>query len=213
EAVARKLREANPGFDGKVTSTIEASVVTALAFLSHEVTDISPVRALTGLKSLSCGGSDTPKGKLADLWPLHGLALSSLNIQHTAVSDLVPLRGMPLTHFECYWTPVSDLSPLEGMPITAIDCARTNVSDLSPLSGMPLALLYCNGAQVSDLSPLAGRPLISLICDFQPTRDTDVLRAIKTLEKINGKPAAEFWKEVDGENQPTEANWASPAED
>ena len=28
-------------------------------------------------------------------------------------------------------------------------------------------------------------------------RDTAVLRSIKTLEIINGKPPAEFWKEVD----------------
>jgi hypothetical protein len=27
--------------------------------------------------------------------------------------------------------------------------------------------------------------------------DTEILRSIKTLEKINNKPAAEFWKEVD----------------
>jgi hypothetical protein len=28
-------------------------------------------------------------------------------------------------------------------------------------------------------------------------RDAEILRSIKTLETINGKPAAEFWKEVD----------------
>jgi hypothetical protein len=35
-------------------------------------------------------------------------------------------------------------------------------------------------------------------CDFKPDRDTEVLRSIKTLEFINGKPAAEFWKGVEG---------------
>jgi hypothetical protein len=40
-------------------------------------------------------------------------------------------------------------------------------------------------------------PLKELRCDFKPERDADILRSIKTLEKINDKPAAEFWKAVD----------------
>jgi hypothetical protein len=39
-------------------------------------------------------------------------------------------------------------------------------------------------------------PLKELDCDFRPGRDTAILRSITTLEKINGKPAAEFWKDV-----------------
>ena len=35
-------------------------------------------------------------------------------------------------------------------------------------------------------------------CDFQPERDTEILRSLTTLERINEKPAADFWKEVDG---------------
>lgn len=40
-------------------------------------------------------------------------------------------------------------------------------------------------------------PLKELWCNFNPERDADILRAIKTLELINSKPAKEFWKEVD----------------
>jgi hypothetical protein len=40
-------------------------------------------------------------------------------------------------------------------------------------------------------------PLKHLVCDFRPERDAAVLRAIKTLETINDKPAAQFWQEVD----------------
>jgi len=47
---------------------------------------------------------------------------------------------------------------------------------------------------VTDLSPLEGLPLKEITCDFQPERDAAILRSIKTLEKINGKPAAEFLK-------------------
>jgi len=47
------------------------------------------------------------------------------------------------------------------------------------------------------LSPLKDLPLTNIECDFQPERDAEILRSIKTLETINGKPAAEFWKEVE----------------
>jgi hypothetical protein len=38
-------------------------------------------------------------------------------------------------------------------------------------------------------------PLRRLTLDFQPERDSRVLRSLKTLVQINGKPAEEFWKE------------------
>jgi hypothetical protein len=40
-------------------------------------------------------------------------------------------------------------------------------------------------------------PLTELGCDFKPERDAALLRSLKTLQKINDKPAAEFWKQVD----------------
>jgi len=36
-----------------------------------------------------------------------------------------------------------------------------------------------------------------LNCDFKPERDSAILRPIKTLERINERLAAEFWKGVD----------------
>ena len=57
EAVSKKLMELNPGFDGKLTGwyregtpKIEKGVVTEFGFSTDNVTDISPVRALAGLK-------------------------------------------------------------------------------------------------------------------------------------------------------------------
>ena len=55
---------------------------------------------------------------------------------------------------------------------------------------------------MSDLSPLKGMPLKELGCDFKPERDAEILRSIKTLETINGKPAAEFWKEFEAPPKP-----------
>jgi len=39
-------------------------------------------------------------------------------------------------------------------------------------------------------------------CDFIPERDAEILRSIKTLETINGLPAAEFWKRVEAGEAP-----------
>ncbi len=200
EAVAGKLKELNPGFDGKVThKTSEDGKVKELRFVSDNVADISPVRALADLKALSVKGTAHTKGLCEDLSPLRGMGLTSLGCELMRLSDLSPLEGMPLTSLACTATRVSDLSPLKGMDLAYLRCNGTGVRDLSPLRGLPLKTLVCNGTMVSDLSPLKNMPLKELGCDFKRFRDTETLRPIKSLEKINGKTAAGFWKEVDAE--------------
>jgi hypothetical protein len=85
KAVATRLRELNPGFDGKVTDLdgqappkIENGVVTELRFVTDNVTDISPVRALSKLKALWCYGSYRASGRLSNLSPLKGMPLTFL---------------------------------------------------------------------------------------------------------------------------------------
>jgi Leucine-rich repeat (LRR) protein len=308
KAVVARLKELNPGFDGKVTPTFEDGVVTRLQFITDDVTDVSPVRALTGLRSLTCRGSSTGKGQLSDLSPLKGMALTFLDCSDSPVSDLSPLKDMKLTALlvdcsrvadlsplkdmktlrllSCFYAKVadlsalkdmkltnlvlsgslaSDLSPLKGMPLETLDLWNWTGSDLTPLKGMPLKVLNCggggesqkldltplaglplenlcvnytqtsdlaplrgmglkelhidntkvsdlsplknmktltylacDGTKVSDLSALQGLPLSRIQCDFKAERDAKILRSIKTLETINGKPAKEFWKEVGG---------------
>jgi hypothetical protein len=126
EAVAKKLQELNPGFDGKVTGgwgqatpSIDNGVVTDFGFCTNNVTDVSPVRALERLGALKCDGTwNSGKNKFSDLSPLKGMPLTLLRCFNTWVSDLTPLKGMPLTELYCNDTRVSDLSPLEGMKLT-----------------------------------------------------------------------------------------------
>ena len=175
EAVAKKLQELNPGFDGKETHAIEGDVVTGLFFVTDEVADISPVRALVGLKKLTIKGSSWDvKGKVSDLSPLKGLQLTHLYCSDTQVSDLSPLKGMPLDQLFCEGTLVSDLSQLGGIPLTSLWFDRTAVSDLSPLKGMSFTdlVFYDGNTPVSDLSPLRGMPLKSL--DLSGTRVADL---------------------------------------
>lgn len=205
KAVASRLQQLNPGFDGEVATTIENGVVTGLKFQADHVTDISPVRVLSGLKSLDCAGSDafpgqwmdsSPAGaganghvkirtvgrtQLADLSPLKGLALTRLNCVNSNVTDLSPLQGMPLTTLLLGMSKVTDLSPVEGMPLVVFDCAYTMVSDLTPLKGMRLSIVTV-GPEVSDLSPLAGMPLVKLV----------VGRGVTDLSPLKGMPLTEL---------------------
>jgi hypothetical protein len=236
--VTDELRRRNAGFTGTPTPTIEAGVVTGLAFPTDAVTDLSPVRALPGLKNLDGRGSGVGKGQLADLWPLRGLKLVTLHLKDNRVTDLRPLKDLPLSSLDigrnpvldltplgatslrglsCHGIPAKDFTPLRGLPLGYLDINATAfadlgilqdaplgmlyihgtpVADLGPLRGKPLKELNCQKTRVTDLSPLRDVPLQSLQCDFDARRDTEVLKAIKTLRTINGKPAAEFWKDV-----------------
>jgi Leucine-rich repeat (LRR) protein len=131
EAVAKKLMELNPGFDGRVTNIhesgppkVENGVVTELRFHSQHVTDISPLRAFSKLNALYC----YPGGNAG-----------------SQLSDLSPLQGAPLTELRCSGTSVFDLSPLEGMPLRTVQCDHTHVSDLSPL-------LECKGIESLNIA-------------------------------------------------------------
>jgi len=167
----------------------------SLNFLHVEDNPVSDLSPLRGMPLRDLGLFRT---RVEHLNPLRGMPLKSLGIGGTAVSDLSPLTGMSLTHLYCDGAPVSDLSPLRGMPLEALYVPLTRVSDLSPLRGMALIEASFEGTPVSDLSPLGGMPLKAIRCDFQPDRDAKLLRSLNTLETINGKSAAEFWKEVDG---------------
>jgi hypothetical protein len=214
EAVKAELMKRNPGFDGKVTPLIDKNgVVTRLTFNTDNVADISPVRALPGLRALTCMGGPSATGKLADLSPLAGMELTELHCQlNKKVRDLSPLKGMKLTQVNLWWAQISDLTALTGMPLTYVNCANspvsdlaplkdmklksmvcfaTGVKDLSPLKGMPLELLEAHFTGVTDLSPLKEMPLKTLRFNIDLKRDGEILRSIKTLKTINLKDAKE----------------------
>jgi serine/threonine-protein kinase len=175
-AVLEKLQALNRGFDGRGASRINGGVVTGLTFLTDHVTDSTPLRALTGLKTLTCKGSAPGKGKLVDLSPLWGLRLTALDCSNTRVKDLAPLRRMPLAVLHCDSTQVTDLDPLRELPLKDLSCIRTGVADLAPLKDLPLTRLSCSSTLVSDLAPLQGLPLNYLasfgtrISDLKPLR-------------------------------------------
>ena len=193
KAVAIRLQELNPGFDGAITPTIEHGVVTGLEINIDRVTDISPLRLLTGLTSITCLGSDAFQGqfvngtrstgyeegrinirsvgksRFADLSPLKGLPLTRLSCVNCDVSDLTPLKGMKLKYLHVGSTLVHDLSPLKGMPLEDLDFSFTKVSDIAPLKGLKLATVGFEATDVSDLTPLKGMALRHLVIGRKTT--------------------------------------------
>jgi hypothetical protein len=216
EAVRLQLQELNPGFDEQVRFNVVDGVVTECAFSSANVTNLSPLRGLRGLRKLECPGvSFREPSRLADLRPLRGLPLTRLAVHCTEVADLSPLEGMPLTELECWKSSVKDLSPLRGAPLTSLDiawtlvedltplltdkdlawlhCDNTPLTDLSPLRGKPLTELHCHNTGVTDLSPLEGMPLRNLRCNPDVARNgAAVLRSLRELRMINEMPR-EVW--------------------
>lgn len=202
-AVSERLRKLNAGFSGAIKPTIDKNVVVGLQLNSDDVIDISPVRALAGLKTLDCSGTGGPKlatAKFKDLSPLRGLQLKGLNCQQTNVAVLEPLRGIPLEVLVCNNTQVSSLEPLRGnKTLLELHCGVTAVKDLSPLLGAPLRTVSLVKTGVRDLAPLRGINLQWLDC-----RDTDidatdvananqeVLLSIKTLQTFSARPFAEY---------------------
>jgi hypothetical protein len=225
ETVRQQLRALNPGFDGQVRFNVVDGVVTECAFSSADVTNLSPLRDLRGLRKLECPGvSFKEPSRLADLRPLRGLPLTRLAVHCTEVADLSPLEGMPLKELECWKSSVKDLSPLRGAPLTSLDiawtpvedltpllndtnlawlhCDNTPVTDLSPLRGKPLTELHCHNTGVTDLSPLEGMPLRNLRCNPGVARNgTAVLRSLHDLRMINETPH-EVWTKQQGDAAP-----------
>jgi hypothetical protein len=173
------------------------------------VSDLTPLKGMP-LRRLFC---QCPQ--VSDLTPLRGMHLLWLDLGGSAVTDLSPLRGMRLKELSLYEaTQLTDLSPLRGMPLEILNVGRTKVTDLSPLEDiMTLHSLVLEGTPVADLSmlkrlalttldidhtkvaeltPLKGMPLKNLCLDLPSGENAEVLRSLKDLEQINGKPATEF---------------------
>lgn len=213
EAVIARLQELNPD---PLSRFLHPYVDFDLAIWATELQDISPVRAMPGLECLNLDGKgindisslrdmglirlNVVNSEVSDLSPLQGLQLRILDLTGSRkITDLSPLNGLPLERLTIASTSVSDLTPLEGMHLTLLNCETSLVSDLSPLKGMPLTDLHLKGSAVTDLAPLQDLPLERLTCNFQASRDTSVLQAIRTLKTINGMPVEQFWNEVAGQ--------------
>jgi len=141
---------------------------------------------------------------ISDLSLLHGAPISTLAVQHTAVTDLTPLNDLPLLkELRLAGTRVSDLSPLEGLALVQLTISGTPVTDLSPLRDLKMS-----GCQsITNLEALAGMTTLQTLILPPKAKNYEFLRGMTNLTRIGfkydaavkgpDKTAAEFWANYD----------------
>jgi internalin A len=170
EATQTKLRELNPGYNGKGRFVIQERRIVEAYLNDVDIADLSPLKGLP-LVILEC-----VKNKVSDLAPLRGMPLEKLICWENQVSDISALAGMELTKLDITRNSVADLSPLKGMLLVEFHCAVNRVTDLNPLRGMPLQILHAFDNAIKDISPLKGMPLTELHLGGNRVVDLTALR-------------------------------------
>ncbi len=195
-AVADKLRELNPGYDGTAFAThFDAQKVVKFEVSTNQIADVRPIRALVHLDHLALTGDNPGEGRLVDLSPLKGLDLVMLDIwNNPGLTDLSPLRGMQLRLIQAGDTGIVDLGPLEEMPLEVLAVNDCKVGDLTPIRKMDrLQHLRCDGCPLDSIGPLAGLALDRLRFGLVPARgDLDVIETMHGLRLVNELPLKEF---------------------
>jgi hypothetical protein len=89
---------------------------------------------------------------------------------------------------------------LSGIPLATLAADPNAFKDIGMLKGMFLksvnAMSWGN-PEAWDFAPLKDMQLKAIVLRDILKEKAEVLRAIKTLEFINGKATADFWKEYD----------------
>jgi len=124
-------------------------------------------------------------------------AVVQLGLKTDTVTDISPVRALPkLRNLYCGGSmpgkgKLADLSPLSGLNLVELGCSWNKITSLAPLRGASLKRLHFYENEIKDLSPLRETAIESVNFNVVPERDTLILKEIKTLKTINGKPAAE----------------------
>ncbi|MFO0864470.1 MAG: serine/threonine-protein kinase [Gemmataceae bacterium] len=216
DAVAKKLVECNPEFNGilglnlpEEMPKVTGGKVTTLQIFTDDVFDLSPVRAFPNLKILKCSfsGRSPHGGILEDISPLEGMPIQTLWLNaNPKVKDLSPLRGMPLKELNLWMTGVVDLAPLQGLQLESLICRTTRLKDFSALRGMPLTSLDLTDVfGVDDLSFIEGMNLKRLLINRMDLADLSKLKGqplerleandlkVVDLKPLKGMPLAFLW--------------------
>jgi serine/threonine protein kinase len=195
--VALKMEELNPGYDHRAAAGwVEPYGVVTYGGKGEDISDIRPLRALTGLMNVRLDARARDKGRLSDLSPLAGLHLRVLTLaNHPHVQDLTPLRGMSLNVLDLQGTGLQSLRSLEGLSVRSLNIARTAVTDLSPVPRIEnLRVFDCRECPVKSLEPLSHTGITDLWGNVGLSLSRDVLVTMPALESVNGKPAGDLLK-------------------
>ncbi|MBV8868620.1 MAG: leucine-rich repeat domain-containing protein, partial [Acetobacteraceae bacterium] len=171
-----------------------ANAVTALNLSGTHITDLTPLKNLTGLRTLNLS-----KTHIIDLTPLKNLtALRTLILNETRIRDLEPLRGLTgLTTLGLYKLGKVDVAPIAALSrLEALDLSWTYIRDLEPLRALTtLHSLDLAGTdvergqlwtKVEDLEPLRGlTALRRLNLSWTHVQDLEPLRGLTALDSLS----------------------------
>ncbi len=150
---------------GKPTGDVlpaDAARVRELELIGMGLTDASPLRAFTGLTTLSLRGN-----QISDLRPLSSAAeLERLDVSGNLIGSLAPLSG--LTSLRYLWlndNRVGALAPRSGLTgLEMLDVGRNRGSDLTPIAGLTaLRKLWAQDNPITSLAPVSGLSALKLL--------------------------------------------------
>lgn len=177
-AVRKKFDEHNPLFQGsgeKLACVARDGVVREVRCDAAYVTDIRAFRGFPELEVVVCDWNNTSRPTtFADLSPLTGMKLKTLQVAKTKVANLAPLKGIPLEVLHLNWTPASDVRVLRDMPLRELalpTLGEKNLAQLEFLKDKSLTIFSAKGTQLDSATLarlLAGSKLKQL--DLQGNR-------------------------------------------
>ena len=151
---------------------------------SRNLTDVSALAGLTGLRELDLSGN-----AVADLWPLADLTdLQVLDLSGNQIADLSALAGLTgLQVLDLSGNQIADLWPLADLTgLRELDLRHNAVADPWPLGYLTgLQALDLSGNQLEDLSALAGLTALTrlnlvdnAVADLWPLADLTGLQVL-----------------------------------
>jgi len=162
-----------------------ATKVTTATISGAAPADLTPLQALSGVKSLALTGSVLP-----DLTPLTGLpALEELRFSGSAINDFSPLAGSPSLRritMEAMQKGV-DFSTLGKLPqLQALHVNGWEIVDISWITGMTnLKSLNLVNTKTADVSPLAQLQLEELLlAQMHVPVNMSQLSGVTSLKKL-----------------------------
>ena len=173
----------------------ESAGTERLDLSSRNLTDVSALAGLTGLRELDLSGN-----AITDLSPLAGLTgLQALDLRGNAIADLGPLAGLTgLRELDLASNRIADLWPLAGLAaLQRLDLADNRIADIATLAELDgLRALDLAGNRIADLWPLAGLAALERL-NLADNRIADIatLAELNRLRELDlaGNRIADLW--------------------
>lgn len=156
-----RLVDENPGLEPRALRVRKAEDgrLHALRIHSANISDISAVGDLHGIRVLECIVRADERRKLSGTSSIAGLQLTRLVLQNCRFSDVDLLAEMPLEELSLRNTSVRDLTPVIRKGLRVLDISGTRVTTLTPLGDLSLEELYLDGLPIRSLTFVKDMPL------------------------------------------------------